>query len=102
MRIGIDLGGTKTELIALDETGMEKMRLYRPASAGDSSGVRGAAWLWGEHGGRDRHIAMAVNDLDDIRDRLDAEDVRYTLSRSGRKALFCHDPDGNTVELIQV
>ena len=55
-----------------------------------------------EHGGRDRHVAMSAPDLDDVRDRLDAEGVKYTLSRSGRKALFCRDPDGNTIELIQV
>ena len=54
-----------------------------------------------EHGGRDRHIAMAVNNLDVIRDRLDAEGIIYTLSRSGRVALFCRDPDNNTLELIQ-
>jgi catechol 2,3-dioxygenase-like lactoylglutathione lyase family enzyme len=54
-----------------------------------------------EHGGRDRHIAMAVNGLDDVRGRLDVEGIGYTLSRSGRKALFCRDPDGNTIELIQ-
>jgi hypothetical protein len=31
MRIGVDLGGAKIEIIALDN---------------DGSGVRGAAWLW--------------------------------------------------------
>jgi len=35
MRIGIDLGGTKTELIALDDTGHEQLRLRRPTPAGD-------------------------------------------------------------------
>lgn len=54
-----------------------------------------------EHGGRDRHLAMAVSDLDQIRDRLEAEGIMYTLSRSGRAALFCRDPDNNTLELIQ-
>jgi glyoxylase I family protein len=54
-----------------------------------------------EHGGRDRHIAMTMNNLDTIKGRLDAGGVSYTLSRSGRKALFCRDPDGNTIELIQ-
>jgi len=37
MRIGIDLGGTKTELIALDDTGAECLRLRRPTPAGDYS-----------------------------------------------------------------
>jgi fructokinase/N-acetylglucosamine kinase len=35
MKIGIDLGGTKTELIALDDTGVEQMRLRWPTPAGD-------------------------------------------------------------------
>ncbi len=68
MKIGIDLGGTKTELIALDAAGGQRMRFRRATPAGDydatialvadmirqaentlhgdSSGVRGAAWLW--------------------------------------------------------
>jgi len=35
MRIGIDLGGTKIELIALDGAGVEQMRFRRPTPAGD-------------------------------------------------------------------
>jgi len=35
MRIGIDLGGTKTELIALHDSGQECFRLRRPTPAGD-------------------------------------------------------------------
>lgn len=35
MRIGIDLGGTKTELMALDDTGHERLRLRRATPAGD-------------------------------------------------------------------
>ncbi|MGD9172505.1 MAG: glyoxalase, partial [Candidatus Thiodiazotropha sp.] len=53
-----------------------------------------------EHGGRDRHTAFLVSDLDSIRDRLDQAGIIYTTSRSGRKALFCRDPDKNTIELI--
>ena len=34
-RIGIDLGGTKTELIALDAAGYERLRLRRPTPGGD-------------------------------------------------------------------
>ncbi|MFQ5344564.1 MAG: ROK family protein [Mariprofundus sp.] len=37
MRIGIDLGGSKTELIALDAQGAEQMRFRRPTPAGDYS-----------------------------------------------------------------
>ncbi|MDX8404520.1 MAG: ROK family protein [Mariprofundus sp.] len=35
MRIGIDLGGTKTEIIALDEQGTEQLRFRRSTPAGD-------------------------------------------------------------------
>jgi len=53
-----------------------------------------------EHGGRDRHVAFQVNDLAPFRARLDAAGLPYSLSRSGRAALFCRDPEGNAVELI--
>lgn len=54
-----------------------------------------------EHGGRDRHTAFHVRGLDAIRAALEAAGVAYTLSRSGRRALFCRDPDGNALELIE-
>jgi glyoxylase I family protein len=53
------------------------------------------------HGGRDRHAAFLVRDLAALRQRLDAAGIPYTLSRSGRRALFCRDPDGNALELIE-
>jgi len=52
------------------------------------------------HGGRDRHIAIAVNGFELLRQSLDSHGIAYTLSKSGRKALFVRDPDGNTLELI--
>lgn len=55
-----------------------------------------------EHGGRDRHIAFGVSQLAVIQHRLDTAGVRYTLSKSGRPALFCHDPDGNTLEFVEI
>ena len=61
--------------------------------------VPGAA---ARHGGRDRHLALQVTGLDSIRSLLQARGIGYTLSRSGRRALFCRDPDGNAVELIEV
>lgn len=54
------------------------------------------------HGGRDRHLALRVDSLVVARARLDAAGVPYTLSRSGRASLFCRDPDGNAVELMEV
>jgi glyoxylase I family protein len=53
------------------------------------------------HGGRDRHFAMLVDDLDVFRARLEERGIGCTLSRSGRRALFCRDFDGNAVELIE-
>ena len=54
-----------------------------------------------EHGGRDRHVAFSVNNLDDYKAILEKRDIDYTLSISGRRALFCRDPDGNACELIE-
>lgn len=54
-----------------------------------------------EHGGRDRHIALAIDDVSELQRRLDQAAIPYTLSRSGRRALFVRDPDGNTLELVE-
>jgi glyoxylase I family protein len=53
------------------------------------------------HGGRDRHVALVVSDLDWLVGQLDGAGVTYTLSRSGRRALFCRDPDGNALEFLE-
>ena len=55
-----------------------------------------------EHGGRDRHIALAVRNMAALKSRLDSAGVRYTASKSGRAALFCRDPDLNTLEFVEV
>lgn len=54
-----------------------------------------------EHGGRDRHIALAIDDIAALKAKLDALKITYTLSRSGRRALFCRDPDGNALEFVE-
>ncbi|BAO44544.1 conserved hypothetical protein [Thiolapillus brandeum] len=54
-----------------------------------------------EHGGRDRHLAMTVDDLDSLAERLEECGISCTRSKSGRKALFCRDPDGNGLEFIE-
>jgi catechol 2,3-dioxygenase-like lactoylglutathione lyase family enzyme len=54
-----------------------------------------------EHGGRDRHVALWVSDLQAVRAKLDQVGISYSVSKSGRAALFCRDPDGNAFELIQ-
>lgn len=54
-----------------------------------------------EHGGRDRHAAFAVVGLDVLCASLEKAGVSFTLSKSGRRALFCRDPDGNALEFIE-
>ena len=52
------------------------------------------------HGGRDRHVALAIDDLAPLRNALEAAEIPCTLSKSGRAALFCRDPDGNALEFV--
>lgn len=52
------------------------------------------------HGGRDRHVALAVTDFEKLIARLNQTGIAYTLSKSGRRALFCRDPDQNALEFI--
>jgi glyoxylase I family protein len=54
------------------------------------------------HGGRDRHTALTVRDLDALCAALERASVAFTVSRSGRRALFCRDPDGNALEFIEL
>ena len=51
------------------------------------------------HGGRDRHVAIGVDNLDQLVQSLERAVIPYTTSKSGRRALFCRDPDGNALEL---
>ncbi len=53
------------------------------------------------HAGRDRHTALRVGGLEAIERRLHQQGIACTRSRSGRRALFCRDPDGNGIELIE-
>ncbi len=54
------------------------------------------------HVGRDRHGALYIENLAELKARLERAGVDYTMSRSGRQALFCRDPDGNGWEFMQV
>lgn len=54
-----------------------------------------------EHGGRDRHLAFLVSELESLTPQLEARGIPYTRSQSGRNALFCRDPDQNAIELIE-
>lgn len=55
-----------------------------------------------EHGGRDRHTCIAIRDVSKLKAILDKADIPYTLSRSGRPAIFTRDPDANALEFTQV
>lgn len=52
-----------------------------------------------EHGGRDRHVCLKGSNINELADRLEQHYIDYTRSRSGRKAIFFHDPDGNAIEV---
>jgi glyoxylase I family protein len=55
-----------------------------------------------EHGGRDRHVALATSQFEQVIARLQDANIVCTFSRSGRKAAFFRDVDGNALELIGV
>ncbi|XP_072964483.1 uncharacterized protein [Typha angustifolia] len=55
-----------------------------------------------EHGGRDRHACIAIRDVSKLKTIFDKAGISYTLSRSGRPAIFARDPDGNALEFTQV
>jgi len=54
-----------------------------------------------KHGGRYRHFALAVPDIEPIKYKLSQAGMDYTSSKSGRRAIFFYDFDGNAIELIQ-
>ena len=77
------------------ELGLQQIHLLELPSPDPSEGRP-------QHGGRDRHAAFLVTDLDGLVKRLAAADISINRSRSGRAALFCRDPDGNALEFILV
>lgn len=50
--------------------------------------------------GHDRHVALKTPDIEQVQSALQAAGVSYARSSSGRRALFCRDPDGNGLEFI--
>jgi glyoxylase I family protein len=53
------------------------------------------------HGGRDRHVAITINNIDILKEKLDLHNIPSTMSQSGRRALFCRDLDGNAFEFME-
>lgn len=78
----LDIGGQQIHLLELDSV---DPRSGRP-----------------EHVGRDRHTAFYLDDIKALIRRLEQANIAYTTSCSGRKAIFCRDPDGNGLEFIQL
>jgi catechol 2,3-dioxygenase-like lactoylglutathione lyase family enzyme len=54
-----------------------------------------------ENGGRDRHIALAVDDLSVLMQKLEGSGIKFNLSKTGRRAIFCRDPDDNALEFVE-
>ncbi|PHS68560.1 MAG: glyoxalase [Methylophaga sp.] len=54
-----------------------------------------------EHGGKDKHVALVVDDLAALSQKLEAAGVLFSRSKSGRAAFFCRDPDGNALEFSE-
>lgn len=87
-----DLGYPGAWLILPEQQQLHLMVLHNP----DKNSHRP------EHGGRDHHIAFTVSSIEKIARSLEKMGITFTKSKSGRKALFCRDPDGNALEFINI
>ena len=86
---------------------------YQPLDAGPELTARGACWFEGEDGAQIHlsqdpehraaaraHVAVAIDDLEAMRQRLDQHGVDYTaFELTDVNVLFCVDPAGNRWEL---
>lgn len=54
-----------------------------------------------EKWGRNPHLALAVDNLEEAKQRLQSNGYTIQMSASGRGALFTRDPDGNVIEISQ-
>lgn len=54
-----------------------------------------------DHGGRDRHFCVGVENVPIIEEALSKNGIPYTKSKSGRAAIFFRDPDANTLECVE-
>lgn len=53
------------------------------------------------YGGRDRHVAFEIADLGVLVSVLERNAIAYRRSASGRRSIFCRDPDGNALEFSE-
>lgn len=86
-----DLGYPGAWLILPGQQQIHLMQLENPDSKNERP----------EHGGRDHHVAFAVSSIEKIASSLDELEMPFSKSKSGRKALFCRDPDGNALEFLE-
>jgi glyoxylase I family protein len=96
--LGLPVDGSRPDLGfpgAWLQVGDGQIHLLELPESGPSRGSR-------QRGGRDYHLAMDVASLDEVVQALETAGIEYTRSRSGRKALFCRDPDGNALELVEL
>ena len=95
--LGLELDGGRPDLgypgawINIGNQQIHLLELANPDSAVDRP----------EHGGRDRHLAVLVDDIAAIESRLEQNNIAFSRSKSGRKAIFCRDYDGNALEVIE-
>jgi catechol 2,3-dioxygenase-like lactoylglutathione lyase family enzyme len=54
-----------------------------------------------EKWGRNPHIALRVDSIEEAKKQLQADNYPFQMSASGRPALFTQDPDGNIIEISQ-
>lgn len=50
---------------------------------------------------RDRHAAITVRSLAPLLESLKRHDWTYTMSSSGRRAIFLRDLDANALEFVE-
>ncbi|RYG94718.1 glyoxalase [archaeon] len=55
-----------------------------------------------EYAGHDKHIAIAVSNVEAVARRLKRHNIAFNMSSSGRKALFTRDFDNNALEFTEV
>ena len=52
------------------------------------------------------HVALQVDDLDTLYEKLSAEDIHFhappTVSPDGAKVTYCRDPEGVIIELVEI
>ncbi len=53
-----------------------------------------------KHGGHDRHVALQIDNIEELKKRLLENKIYFSQSQSRKHVIFFRDPDNNTLELI--